>query len=346
MKKLLIPFIILILSVYLIGCGDDKGSNPTTPTTKPPRLIVDTTVTAPTMSGVDEAVWNMVDSAKVVIGRKVNKSWYDGSIGDTVIMKAIKKADTLYIRAHWRDGSVKLWGNYIRKADTAHGNMDWEHVVTEGDNKFFILFDGQDNGTEKANCATMCHEASNTMITSGGGHVDVWNWKSTTSFPGKLADDEWWGSAGRYQDYIAVNTYMYSTNWDDLQIAPLVMHRDTLDFQGTFLFTIDTVDMDKFLAWPVGFKMPGYIIDSTLYKSPTLSNSSRWDVMTVAEFDSTAAPYTWTVVFRRALNTHTDDVNLTDLDSVQVTIAAAHNHTSAYEPEHSGSAPFYIILKP
>jgi hypothetical protein len=169
-----------------------------------------------------------------------------------------------------------------------------------------------------------------------------------------MAEDEYWSGTGRNLD-MTINVYVYKTNWNGLSSIPYVMHTDTFAFAGPFLYIEDTVHMDNAnIDWPAGYVMPGYYIDSTIYKSPTRTSNSRWDVQAIAKYDSTAggAPYYWTVVMARALNTaHTsDDVNLTDADSVQVTMAISDAFMNdALAPGatvHSGSKPFYIILKP
>ncbi len=102
-----------------------------------------------------------------------------------------------------RNGKISNadYGGIILQQHHEYMKMGVSQHFMEGEDKFFILFDAGDNGTEKANCATMCHATD--MTTTGGGHVDVWNWKSTTTAPARLADDEWMSgdsanSFGRY----------------------------------------------------------------------------------------------------------------------------------------------------
>jgi hypothetical protein len=352
MKKLMI-FIFILLAITLSGCGgDDGGTKPPPPPTPPIRLVVDTTVTAPTLSGVDEAVWSLIDSVNVEVGGVPSKYGFDDGIGKiNVVMKAIKISDTLYIRARWRDNTASIWGNAIKKSQYAYA---WEHVTYDGgEDELMLLFDAGDNGTEKADCATMCHATS--MSTTGGGHADCWKWKSTTTYPGKMGEDEYWSSTGRELD-ATVNDYVYRGNWDGNASTPDFMHVDTFAFTGPFLYVDDTTDMNNLLNWPSdpGYVMPGYFIDSTIYKSPTRTNNSRWDIRAVAKYDSTAGgtPYYWTVVMARALNTtHTaDDADLSGVDSVQVTMAISDafmkDDLVPGATVHSGSKPFYIILKP
>jgi len=348
MRKLLIP-IMLIMTAYLAGCSGDNGNGPVPPPVKPPRLVADSTVAAPDMNNADDPVWNSVDSVNIEIGGSPTLYGYDSKLGKiNVNMKAIRKDGNLFIKARWRDGSPNLLGNHIRKSDTAV-TIDWEHNIYEGEDRFFILFDAGNNGTEKADCATMCHTP--VMKTTGGGNADAWKWSSTRTFPGKMAEDEWWTSSASSEDAYLTGTtlWVYTNNWNPTTDAPAKMHHDTTDFDDPFLFVDDAVNMDRTgPPWPTGFRMPGYVIDTTIYKSADRTNKSKWDVRAIGKQDSTTVPYQWIVVFSRALNTtHNDDVNLAGLDSVQVTIAGANNYTLDYSnQQHSGSKPFYIILKP
>jgi hypothetical protein len=351
MKKLMI-FIFILLAITLSGCGgDDGGTKPPPSPTPPVRIVVDTTVTAPTLSDVDEAVWNLIDSVNVEIGGVPSKYGFDAGIGKVnVAMKAIKKGDILYIRARWNDNTANLWGNAIKQTTL---DKTWEHLTySGGEDELMLLFDAGDNGTEKADCATMCH--ATLMNTTGGGRADCWKWKSTTTYPGKMGEDEYWSSTGRHLD-ATINAYVYKTNWDANTATPDFMHVNDTAFHSPFLYIDDTTNMDNAnIHWPTGYMMPGYIIDSTIYYSPTRTNNSRWDIRAVAKYDSTAggAPYYWTVVMARALNTGhaTDDADFSGVDSVQVTMAISDAFMNdALVPTakvHSGSKPFYIILKP
>ncbi len=344
MKKLSI-LIMFIPIIYIAGCGGDKGSNPPPPPVPLIRLVVDTTA-APGMSNVNAAIWSAVDSATIEIGGSSDYG-FDADLGKiNVILKAIKKNDTLYLRAKWQDANANIWGNYMRPLTQV---IDWEQVSSAGDDRFFVMFDAGDNGTEKADCSKMCH-ATNMRPTTG--HADVINWSATSTAPGFLADDEWWNNvSGRAFDN-TINAYVYRDNWNAQNNTPYYMHKDTTEFHGPYLYLTDTVTMDyATITWPTDYKMPGYRIDSTIYDSPTRSSYSRWDVAAISQYDSTSTPHTWTIVLARALNTgHADDVNLAlaGLDSVQVTIAAANAHSA--DPvnaswQHSGSKPLYLILK-
>ncbi len=339
----------------MAGCSGNKTTNPPPVNTPPARLVADTTVTAPSMTNVNDPIWNQVDSVRIRIGALPGfPTFYDGAIDTAVVLKAIKKNGNLFLLARWGDGAANLWGNYIIKEDSGLGygsyNFAWNQNEFEGEDKIAFLFDAGDNGTQRADCAAMCHVDS---MSASTGHADVWEWKSSTTFPTKLADDLWMTTAGLFADTRVVNTYSYRNNWGgSTTLAPNAMNKDSSSFTGPFLYIPDTTEMDygtpshPIRWWPIGYKMPGWILDTTIYYSPTRTNSSIYDVVTIAKHDSVNTPHTWTVVFERALNTtHADDVDMSALDSIQVSLMAASNHSVALDPAHSGSKPFYIILK-
>ncbi len=352
MKRLLISLLVL-LGVLMVGCSkDDGGTNPPPPPASP-RLVVDTTVAAPSMTAVDDAVWNLVDSVNIEIGGDAANYGSDPDLGKiNVTMKAITRDGKLYIYARWNDDYANLRGNYIMK--TNNEQDPWAHITYAeakgGEDKFFILFDNGDNGTEKANCATMCHGTSMTTSTDSG-NVDVWNWKSTTTAPGRLAEDEWWSHDTAKSDVEPYALNLYIDNWYPYHVTggglrPWKMHSADTAFHGAVLYTEDAIEYKSTKEWQLGYIMPGYVIDTTVYYSSYRSANSRWDVITASRYDSISVSSTWTVVFMRNLYTgNDDDAMLSVIDSVQIAVAAADNHTTdAYQ--HSGSKPFYLILKP
>jgi hypothetical protein len=344
MKRFLIP-IILSFILGFVGCGgdDDSGTDGGNgQVTPPPRLVVDTTAAAPPMTDVNTG-WTNVDSVLVEIGGDPDNYGYNTNLQkQNVIVKAIKKLDTLYIRVKWHDpAGADTMANRFRK--TAQENV-WEYGNLVGQDMFFILFDVQDNGDEGADCATMCH--ATIMMTTGGGHADAWKWMSTATRPGKMADDMWFSSTGTAEDMALTKRVHRSNNFFNL---PKYMHEDTI-VEISVLYIEDTLPFlnDYFLPspWPEGWIIPGYYIDSAIYVSSDRNDESLNNVRAISEFDEVNED--WTVVFSRALNTgKSDDVNLAVLDSIQVTMAATNKHQESDiipKPEHSGSKPFWIIL--
>jgi hypothetical protein len=356
MNKILFPILVL-WALVMFGCsGDEDNGNGPPPVEEPTRLVVDTTVTAPSLTSVDEAVWFQVDSTEVTIGESTTYS-KNPVLGErSVWMKAILKDSTLYIWAKWRDGSADIKANYIRCTDTFYNS--WEIVTFIGQDVFSIMFDAQNNGDEGADCASMCHIPY--MKTTGGGNADVWKWSSTAARPSNLAEDKWITSDSSAEDLESDIFYlkeMFITNFDPRLINPLprFKHVDTIDFTGIVLYrdeasTFDPINDNLDIPWPLGYEMPGYVVDSSIFNDPDRTNRSWHDVRAISKYDSTglnSSDYSWTIVFERPLNTdYTDDVDLSNLDSVQVTIAVTNSSRVDTHVDHSGSEPFYLILKP
>lgn len=350
MKKLVFPLLIT-LGLLFAGCGGgDNGTNGNGNGNGIiiTRVVADTAVaSAPDMSDVNWSGWYQVDSELVEIGGDPTNYGMNPNLGkQDVTMRAIVKSDTLYIWARWHDASANLWANY--SACVLVGNFS--PVTSEGEDRFLIIFDALNNGDEGADCATTCHATAH--MTMGGGNIDAWKWMSTKTAPGFMAEDEWWDGSGRLEDATDLNMYVYRRNWsgDIVTKYPYWMHVTDTAFNEPFLYAEDAITYNSGMGWEVGIdRIPGYKTDSTIHSDPSRGSSSMWDVAAVSEFDSTGAfsDWTWTIVLARALNTgHSDDVDLSAVDSVQVTIAATHNDNEAADPSvaHSGSKPFYIIF--
>ncbi|TET93601.1 MAG: hypothetical protein E3J26_06045, partial [Candidatus Zixiibacteriota bacterium] len=110
MKKLIPISAVLLLGLW-IGCGDDKGTNGP----PPPEIIkvyADTSVGAPSLDSVNDPVWNSVqttalDVSTATIAAKLGHS-IASAASDSIWIQAIKKNDTLYLRAIWDDDSLNL----------------------------------------------------------------------------------------------------------------------------------------------------------------------------------------------------------------------------------------------
>lgn len=351
MKKLLFPLLIS-LGLLFAGCGDDNGTdgNGNGPV-GPVRVVVDTTVTKPTFTDVNEAVWSNVAGTNIEIGGSTTYGVDPNLTKQNVLFKAIKKSDTLYLWVRWYDGSANIWGDYLIKSSIEY---EWSTDTYSGEDKFLIVFDGQNNGDERADCASMCHATEH--YTTGGGFVDVWAWFSTRSARAFMAGDAYWKNEAdtiwdtAFTHGSTINDYIWRDNHSGYY--PEYMHVDTFDFEGPYFYLEDAIVFKIIMDWPTGYKMPGYVIDTNIYTKSV--RHSRCDVNAISEFDSSGtspAEYTWTVAFKRALNTgNNDDVNMANLDSIQATIAATHNVYKFPAPitpiPHSGSKPFWLILKP
>jgi len=353
----------ILLSAFcliLISCGGDNGTGNGggggEEEYEQGNLLVYSTATVPSMENTADPIWDSAATTMVRVGFKDEYGVNSIFLDDTLSMKAIKAGDTIYLRASWRDYSGDVKGYYIRKSQGAGA---WELIdkaeESGGEDGFFIIFDAGNNGTEKADCASMCHATANSMATTGGGNADVWAWRSVTTNPAKMAEDEWMKAAGAVLSGDALtsgNKLAYFTNWNQIGLnQPIYMHTGDTAYHGDYLYTDDTTTYVYLgYGWDEvdGYRMPAYYVDSTVYKDA--SAGSRWDVKTVSNYASNH----WTVIFKRGMNTAyttgsgQNDVDFTGLDSIQVTIAIANHHTDALTDaswvEHSGSIPFYIVF--
>ncbi|MCP4568868.1 MAG: hypothetical protein GY841_14935 [FCB group bacterium] len=218
-----------------------------------------------------------------------------------------------------------------------------------GQDHFSIMWDVGDNGDylsggEASDCRTMCHRVGNysplghRMYTTGGGHVDVWNWQSGITDPVLLASDEYWSSQGREVDF---HTQLIAdTNWNSLDEVPVYSHQTDSAFDGSTLFADEAVTFDEAIDYPDNYIMPGYV----LHKEVLGPGASIADVEAFSTWNWSNYIGRWQVVLSRALSTgESDDIDFSTIasgDSVLVTISVANDGNRF----HSGSKPFYIVF--
>jgi hypothetical protein len=209
--------------------------------------------------------------------------------------------------------------------------------------RFAIMWDVGDNGTEAANCALMCHAPGDTsilghrMYTNGGGHVDVWHWQVATSDPLQKARDEYWSGLGReFDQYVSPLAFK---NVDTVATKPLFVHRDTTAFNGAYLHSTDAREYtaaEDSIDWPIGFEVPGFILNDQAAGS--IADVSSFSMY----FKNIGIRYV--VLLSRDMQSNIiDDIDFTGVmpgDSVMATIAVMNNASQL----HSGSAPFYIVF--
>jgi len=342
---------VLIFMAFIAGCGGDSDNGITPPPPPPPPVYVavNTTANAPDLNSIDNTVWDTVDSSDILVGAYPSTYGIDARLGmQNVVLKAIKKNDMLYLYARWgNDSKANRDGN---KLDM--GATDWSHLTSFGEDKLMFLFDAGNNGTEKANCATMCHASAPIHKTTGGGKADVWLWKSSTTAPAYLGEDQWWSDLGIASDNLTTPTTdsVYFDNWNNPGMEfgfPRYKHTTDEAFTDTILYVDDTVAFVTSELFPSDYFMPGWVIDSTYHDEAT--RESRWDILSYSEHDPVED--TWEVVLARELNTgQLDDVDMSAVDTIQVTLGINHDHpcysTGDINNNHSGSLPFYIILNP
>ena len=318
-----ISSIILLLTFMGIGCSDDDDDITTGPVTVT-GLQVATTSSAPVVDGTIDAVWSTATAFNVTVG---TDPAYQNAFGAIpVTLKAVSYDSKLYILAQWSDRSVT---ESITKKQWQFSGGSWSKADQDED-RFFVMFDAGNNGTEGANCASMCHQPSaGLMATTGGGNVDVWHWKAARTNPSVKADDKWWDGAGRGSDAGTGSVYADNLIVINNVEKPKYMHATlTTAYTGDFLFASDTAQFDSTLDW-TGATIPFYVIDPT-------ATGSRWDVSAKGVYSGGI----WTLEMCRETNTGNSDDVVLGTGSVSMTIAITDNSGG----DHSGRAPFDLIF--
>jgi hypothetical protein len=344
------------------GCSD-PGPVEIGQTSISNRVIVTSMDREPSMDDPRDKIWDLVPTGAITVGGDSLEPAYTGP----VYIKAIKANGRLFLRAVWTDDGRSIRPNGIvyvvsivedtisfpHHTDTTRTwvrNPSYAIVATpEGmvlyqydQDRLAIMWDMGDNGTEKADCATMCHASEqmsplgDRMYTTGGGHVDVWHWQAGTTDPVLLAEDECWDFQGRKPDDNVIPIFVSNFNETDGQ--PYFEHVDTTAFPGPFLHADSTRPFSDSLPWVSGYQMPGYV----LYDNAT---GSIADVQANSTYNIGYTTRQWAVILSRALSTgNADDVDFSTIapgDSVMATIAVMSN----CDRYHAGSAPFYFIFR-
>ncbi|NQV37375.1 MAG: hypothetical protein HQ509_05125 [Candidatus Marinimicrobia bacterium] len=308
-----------MISGVFIGCSDDTDDP--IPVTD---LNVAVVTTAP--ANATDAAWDEADALELSLGDDAAYSSIANVLTD-LTLKAVRTSSTLYILAEWMDNSgtenvdKNQWTYSAADGWTKSGNED----------RIFFMFDAGDNGTEGADCATMCHVADGIMSTTGGGHVDVWHGKGARTFPVGTVDDKWWDENGRGSDSKTVGAY--SDNIQTLADGSTVPMYSGPITDGHYIINSSTVTLVEFDTTATSGVIPGYILNED-------RDGSRFDDVSA---DASYSGGKWTVMFSRALDTaHDDDVAFTTVadDQVQMTVAVTDNSGGS----HVGAAPFYIIF--
>ncbi len=328
MRKLgaFLVYVTMFSSIFLLigGCGDDDTTSPPEPVTS---LVSASVTTPPTLDGVgNDAAWNNADAFVINVG---TSSTYANAFGPVdVTTKSVHTATDVYILVSWTDPSGT---ENVDKNQWTYGTSGWEQNGNE--DRAFLMFDAGDNGTEGANCATMCHIP--VMYTTGGGHVDVWHWKSARSAPVGCADDKWWDDQGRGSDSKTVGAY--SDNIQTLADSSVVpLYSGPVSADGHFII-VPTGETPALYCTPFDTTsttgvIPGYILDEN-------RDGSRFaDVEAASSYNSGV----WTVEFKRALDTgNADDVAFVAGNTLEFSIAITDNSGGS----HSGAAVFDFTIE-
>ncbi|MEW5995501.1 MAG: hypothetical protein AB1744_14050, partial [Candidatus Zixiibacteriota bacterium] len=274
------------------------------------------------------------------------------SLPDSVLIQAIRTQDSLYLRLQWEDDSHDVYPNcfqvvnmtvmeplpLVEFADTPG--------VTQEEDQVFVLFGGL-----------------------GESGYDVWNWCALTTGGAGLGLDQSLadrtGTPVRDAIGTAVEQPVLENPGEFKQ--PTYVHKDTSAFTHYILCATDTLNfMDTLYkkwdsiggdsvavqvrnttGWSIGQRVPGWIIDCNFANRSEAERGSRWEIGAVSVYDESKSQYR--VVLARKLNTGdaTDDLNLADIESVEVSLGFFDNQ---WDFEMGGtrrrfSDKFLLILK-
>ncbi len=324
-----------VLGTYTISLTVDDGNEGLDSSTVDVDVVATNlysvaATSGPTLDGVsDDAIWSDAPEFLITAGESAT---YNNAFGEVPItLKSVHTSTDIYLLATWTDPSGTENSN---RKEWSYADGAWSRAGTNEDRLYF-MFDGGDNGTEGASCATMCHQPSTgSMATTGGGHVDVWHWKATRTNPIGLADDKWWEGTGRGSDAKTISAYSdnitLSGNFP-LYADPLTSGHLIIPSGGT---TTDLTPFDSLNASLQGNTYPGYFLNA----NANGSSESRHDVEAVGVYSGGV----WIVEFKRALDTgHTDDVTFIMGGTTEFSIAVTDNSGGS----HSGAGVFDLIVK-
>lgn len=332
--KAIISSLLLITLVLFSGAcdKDDDGDKDIT------SLVSVSVSSGPTLDGSgNDAVWDEADAFVIPLGVSAD---YSKAFGEfDITLKSVHTSSDVYILASWTDPSGT---ESVDKNQLTYSNGAWSKSGNE--DRLFFMFDGGDNGTEGANCATMCHVGDGFMrVSTSGGHVDVWHWKAHRTNPIGLTDDKWWndgsGSDGDGRSSDSKTISAYKDNKTASGNFPLYAGPIT---DGSFIISQvgkagGFSDLELFDSTDVNLQSnsyPGYFLDATAYGS----GESRHDVESGGKYSNGV----WTVEFKRALNTgHDDDAAFAVGSTTKFSIAVTDNSGG----DHSGAGVFNFTIE-
>ena len=300
MKKIFGLLLILPLLLF-VGCGsddDDDDGNGGNGTVTLQEVTANTSVSAPTLSSVNETVWNNVTPAAVDVSTATLPPTVAGvaSASDSVYVQAIKTGGDLYLRLQWSDSDNDLW---LHNWTILDDNYNFTHYVNLGrdEDMLLVMFDGAADGW------------------------DTWRWGSLTTGYVDVAEGMTWDGSELVSDSGANEVAKVNPEFAG---RPKYVHETKAAFTGDVLYIDDTTSAymtgnASNDGWAVGTQtVPGYLIDTAIVTWITGNPphpESRWDSEAISSYSSG----TYTVVMKRSLAGSNDIGSVDDLDMSELT---------------------------
>jgi hypothetical protein len=292
-----------------LACGDDNGNGPPPVTVQ--RIVVATPATAPGLDDVNDAVWSSITATAVDISSTIAPKVVakPTAVPDSVLVKALIHDENLYLRLVWTDPTHSVWREvYTVDMIDVYARFFYDccddNAVNRED-QLFVMFAGLPAGA-----------------------YDTWNWRSLTTGPGFLAEGMTFEGDSLRPDEISSVIKPAIRNASIGGIQPTYMHPDGGAHTSHILYLSDATTLDANEAlWDIGNTVPGWMVDTSIVTRSAAARESRWDITSVAAYDSLSEQHT--VVLCRPLNTgYSDDLNLAVLDSVKAKIGTLDNQTA------------------
>ena len=237
--------------------------------------------------------------------------------GVGVTLNAMADGQYLYLSASWADETES-----IQKKEWSYDGSAWSQSGNE--DRFAFIWDMGLNGSDGANCATMCHDG----MATNNGNVDVWHWKAARGNALGFTDDKYFNNilgddGGRHGD---PGTSAYSDNADDGSGLPSFMASGDPGANNSFLAKdaatlaafdpynaisphtyAEAIAFDNGTSFSSGNVIPGYVL-----RNPA---GDRASVQSAGKYESGV----WTVEFRRAYTGSDYDFEVVPGSSVEFT---------------------------
>lgn len=317
MRKALLWLAPLLLLSVIGGCGDDDP-----PPDNRTRVSVAAPATAPSLTDVDDAVWNTITPKAVPLATTTAPKPAAGhAVPTSLNMQAARSGGSLYLRISWVDSTMDVWRDAWEILNDSVVPFDVRRLdQANSEDQLFVLFAGLADGA-----------------------YDTWNWRSLTTGASFLAEGATFRNDSLIVDGPGTTVYETFRDNEDVMQRPLSMHQDSSDWTGYALYEEAAVPAPTIsdAGFDIGDLIPGYILDSSIVSRSAAQRGSRWDVRTISGWDSGI----YTVVLSRPMNTgFTEDLAIAD--SVAVRFGVLDNQLSINigGTSRAFSGPIWLIF--